>query len=151
MKAEDLKVGDVVLYGTRTTEQKVVGINPPLAYLEADGGNSEPVYIDDLRKVYQRTIADLAREALDVQDACNLSGVVQRFARVMKDLRRLYPGLDTHMLNTHYICVLWSDKIAHLTNSGDTETLGLALLRADRDSKSKSGDSNDKPSAVAPT
>ena len=62
-----------------------------------------------------RTLKELAEEALAVQDACNLSGVAQTFARVMRDLCELAPGTDAR--NTHPIAVLWADKIAHLTGT----------------------------------
>ena len=66
-----------------------------------------------------RTLAELAREALAVQDACNLSGVVHGFARAMSDLCEFVP--NTGERNHHPIAVLWADKVAHLT---DTQTLG---------------------------
>lgn len=62
-----------------------------------------------------KTMQDLAREALDVQDACNLSGVVHGFSRAMESLCRLVP--DTRERNRHPVCVLWADKIAHLTGT----------------------------------
>ena len=52
--------------------------------------------------------------AIDVQDACNLSGVVFSFARVMQKL--CDGGLDTTERNTHAIAVLYASKIASLTN-----------------------------------
>ncbi len=72
-----------------------------------------------------RTLKELAKEALEVQDACNLSGVVKGFDRAMTDLRRIMEdeakagtrGFSTTDLNRHPICCLWSDKIAHLTNT----------------------------------
>jgi hypothetical protein len=77
-----------------------------------------------------RTLQELAREALAVQDACNLSGVAQGFARAMADLCALVPGTDAR--NAHPIAVLWADKIAHLTGtqlvSGDEGVL-LAAYR----------------------
>ena len=66
-----------------------------------------------------RTIRQLAQESLDVQNACNLSGVVHSFSRVMSDLCTLVP--DTTNRNNHPIAILWSDKIASLTG---TQTLG---------------------------
>ncbi len=72
-----------------------------------------------------RTMADLAREALNVQDACNLSGVVHGFSRSITRLRALLEAdgkAGTHAVNTHPICMLWSDKIASLT-----ETQGIAF------------------------
>jgi len=64
------------------------------------------------------TWADLARDAYAVQDACNLSGVVHSFAEVIARVRALLEqegkgGTDS--VNQHPICVLWADKIGHLT------------------------------------
>lgn len=39
-----------------------------------------------------KTMKDLAREALAVQDACNLSGVAHGFARALGELRTLLPS-----------------------------------------------------------
>jgi hypothetical protein len=58
---------------------------------------------------------DLANEAINVQDACNLSGVAHGFSRAMSDL--CGHGLDTDARNTHPVAILWSDKIAHLTGT----------------------------------
>lgn len=59
----------------------------------------------------------LAQESLDVQDACNLSGVVHGFSRAMTALREENPSKGTDWLNEHPICCLWSDKIASLTKT----------------------------------
>jgi hypothetical protein len=64
-----------------------------------------------------RTLQELAKEALDVQDTCNLSGVVHSFSRVMTELRPHCSG--TGQLNTHPICVLFADKIRDLTHHGE--------------------------------
>jgi hypothetical protein len=61
-----------------------------------------------------------AQQALDVQNACNLSGVVHTFSRVMTFLWDLDLG-GTDAVNTHPIARLYADKIAHLTG---TQTLG---------------------------
>ncbi|MDP2607245.1 MAG: hypothetical protein Q8S00_32310 [Deltaproteobacteria bacterium] len=66
-----------------------------------------------------RSLAELAREAFAVQDACNLSGVAHGFARAMADLCDL--GLDTDTRNHHPIAILWADKIAHLTGTQHNE------------------------------
>lgn len=65
----------------------------------------------------EKNLYDLTREALQVQDACNLSGVVHGFARAIIRLRELHPDLDTDAINKHDICILWADKIAHLTGT----------------------------------
>jgi len=73
-----------------------------------------------------RTLAQLARESLDVQDACNLCGVAHSFARAMSDLGEHTRSTDER--NTHPIAVLWADKIAHLTG---TQNLGQeTVMRA---------------------
>lgn len=83
------------------------------------------------------SLAELAREALAVQDACNLSGVIHGFGRAIMDLRACLPNAGTDEINTHPVCVLWSDKIASLTGSvfgstfasayGTCQHLALAL------------------------
>ena len=64
-----------------------------------------------------KTLKQLAQEALDVQNACNLSGVAHSFARAMTDLAD--HGIHGDARNTHPISVLWADKIAHLTRTQD--------------------------------
>ncbi len=59
-----------------------------------------------------KTIQELAKEAIDVQDACNLSGVARSFARVMSDLRE--HGMGTSEANYHPIARAWIDKMASL-------------------------------------
>lgn len=68
-----------------------------------------------------RTMSELAREALDVQNACNLSGVVHSFSRAITRLRALLDADGkggTTAVNGHPICVVWADKIASLANDG---------------------------------
>jgi hypothetical protein len=73
-----------------------------------------------------KSLRDLAQEALDVQDACNLSGVVHGFSRAITRLRELLPQAGTKEINRHPICVLWSGKIASLTNSDDFSNFNSA-------------------------
>jgi len=65
----------------------------------------------------QRTLQTLAREALRVQDACNLSGVVHSFARAISRLRALEPTLGTDQINRHPIVVAWCSKVADLSGA----------------------------------
>jgi hypothetical protein len=70
-----------------------------------------------------RTIQDLAKEAIQVQDACNLSGVVHGFSRAMTELREILRAenggvINTHTMNHHPICCLWASKIHDLTSMG---------------------------------
>jgi hypothetical protein len=62
-----------------------------------------------------RTLAALANEAIQVQDACNLSGVAHGFARAMSDLMDHTNGTEER--NHHPIAILWADKIASLTGT----------------------------------
>lgn len=64
-----------------------------------------------------RTLRDLAQAALQVQDACNLSGVVQSYARVLSRLWKLLPEAGTKQINEHPIAQVWADKVAHLTGT----------------------------------
>jgi hypothetical protein len=69
-----------------------------------------------------RTIQDLAKEAIQVQDACNLSGVVHGFSRAMTELREILRAtggdLSTDAVNTHPICRMWASKIHDLARMG---------------------------------
>lgn len=74
-----------------------------------------------------RTLQQLAQEALDVQDACSLSGVVRSFARALSDLWTVCPEAGTDDINRHPISIVWADKIAHLTG---TQALGHDAVTA---------------------
>lgn len=82
----------------------------------------------------EKTLKELAQEALDVQDACNLSGVVHGWHRSMERLcaimRELPDYSGTDMVNTHPINKLWASKVYDLTNMGfnDTEAFYSAYL-----------------------
>lgn len=67
-----------------------------------------------------RSLQELAMEAVNVQNACNLCGVAQAFARAMVELSAHVNGTDE--LNAHPISMLWADKIAHLTGTQHVET-----------------------------
>lgn len=69
------------------------------------------------RPAQVRSEAELAIEALLVQDACNLSGVVHAFARAMSDLLSQPNCKGTDWANTHPVAILYADKIAHLTGT----------------------------------
>lgn len=59
------------------------------------------------------TIAQAAKLALDVQDACNLSGVLASFKQIMHET--ICPlNLDTHDRNRHPIAVLFISKMGSL-------------------------------------
>lgn len=62
----------------------------------------------------KRTEQELIVEAWQVQDACNLSGVVLSFARAMERLCQLVPS-STGDRNTHIVSKLYASKIQSLT------------------------------------
>jgi hypothetical protein len=72
-----------------------------------------------------RSLQELAREALAVQDACNLCAVALGFGRALVDLGEHTHGTDER--NRHPIAIVWADKIAHLTG---TQTVGLDVVMA---------------------
>jgi hypothetical protein len=77
-------------------------------------------------------LKELAQEAIRVQDACNLSGVVHGWHRAMEDLFSVLRGpphnLGTDGVNTHPINQLWASKCHDLARMGlsDCEAYGKA-------------------------
>ena len=57
-----------------------------------------------------RTIEDLAKEALAVQDASNLVGIARSFAAAMAELMRI-EKLGTRDVCTHAVTQAWVSKI----------------------------------------
>ena len=73
-----------------------------------------------------RTIQQWAADAADhVQCACNLSGLVFAFEQCVADLaneaKRI--GEGDEWINTHPICVLWTDKLDDLSRSRNVEPM----------------------------
>lgn len=62
-----------------------------------------------------KTLAELAQEALQVQNASNLSGVVASFVKVIDEVRKISPSNKDWQ--RHPIIKLWADKIASLTDT----------------------------------
>ena len=60
------------------------------------------------------------QNALDVQSASNLSGVVLQFARDMKQINEQVraAGGGTEQVNKHPVCRLYAEQIAWLTGAG---------------------------------
>jgi len=68
------------------------------------------------------TLQQAAQQALDCQNACNLSGVLRSFDRIVMDVlweeaRRI--GEGTEWVNSHPICTLFLDKLADLNRRAD--------------------------------
>ena len=114
---------------------KIVGV------LEEDNAEKQGVLVllqnDKGKQFEERTHAaymkrvrswkELAQVGLDVQNACNLSGVVHTFSEVVSEVRSRMEGegkAGTDAVNKHPVCLLFSDKIASLTG---TQTVGHNL------------------------
>jgi len=68
------------------------------------------------------TIKQWAADAAGpVQDACNLSGLIFALNECVADL--VAHGLDDDEINTHPICVAWSDKLDDLSRSRRLEPI----------------------------
>jgi hypothetical protein len=73
-----------------------------------------------------RNEQELAKLALQVQDACNLSGVVHSFSAVMTDLwelSRTVEGRGTAWVNQHPVAKAFASKIESLSGDPDWEAL----------------------------
>lgn len=66
--------------------------------------------------------------ALNIQDACNLSGVVRSWARVMERIwdEAHAKGKGTEFVNRHEINVLYASKVASLTNAGGMDEFSMS-------------------------
>jgi hypothetical protein len=75
-----------------------------------------------------KTLKQLAQEALNVQDACNLRGVLRSFHEASVTLGRLPECTGTEWVNTHPIMMLYADKVASLTGmqGDDGSSWGVA-------------------------
>lgn len=59
-------------------------------------------------------------DAMNVQDACNLSGVVHSFSQVLPRIWQevIKEGGGTDAVNRHPICVMYASQIVHLAGGG---------------------------------
>lgn len=78
------------------------------------------------------TLQEAAQEAIVVQDACNLSGVVHSFSRILTEVlwpeaRKQEKGTD--WVNRHPISIMFSSKIASLTHSETDSEFSYAYDR----------------------
>lgn len=67
----------------------------------------------DMNVVLEQSRRGLAKDALAVQDACNLCGVAQSFAKVMLELGDHCPS-GTDERNQHVIAKAWLFKMCDL-------------------------------------
>lgn len=71
-----------------------------------------------------RTMKDMAQDALSVQDASNLTGVIHSWSRMLPDLRAAIEAhckennlvFSTDRVNQHPVNVLFASKVASLTS-----------------------------------
>lgn len=69
------------------------------------------------------------KNALDVQDACNFSGVLLAFARDMEAVREhmhATGGFNTRAFALHPVAILYMDKLADLQGRPGTDELSEA-------------------------
>jgi hypothetical protein len=73
-----------------------------------------------------RTLKELAQEAIDVQDASNVVGVVASYATALQDLSKYVKGSSE--IAKHPINRLWASKIQSLAGMGigDNDRFGFA-------------------------
>jgi hypothetical protein len=64
-----------------------------------------------------RTLKELAQEAIGIQDAVNLSGLVHAWSKAVTELREACPDLGTSSINFHAVNALWSFKVHSLAMS----------------------------------
>lgn len=76
----------------------------------------------------QTDIERMHDDALQVQDACNLSGVLHSFLRNVQELRDM--DLSSEDINRHPVSVLFSSKVASLTGSESATTFHKAYEAA---------------------
>lgn len=76
----------------------------------------------------ERTLEQLAEQALAVQDACNLCGVAQSFAAAMRRLMAL--GGTTEQINRNPITQVWVDKLAQLAGTQSESAWALGAYGA---------------------
>ncbi len=64
-----------------------------------------------------KTIKELAQEAIDVQNACNLPGVLLSFHHASLNLRALMPAAGAGTIQAHPIMRAWCSKICDMTGN----------------------------------
>lgn len=103
-------------YTAQTPKRAIIGLFP-----------SEHVakWMCDERNGTHRTIEQAAKEAIQVQDACNLSGVSISFRQAVQAITREPAGVGK--LRTHPIMILFLDKMFDLIGRPDTSDYGKAF------------------------
>lgn len=60
------------------------------------------------------SLRQLAQQAIDIQDASNLSGLAKAWGEVQTQLREIMPSIGTRELNKHPINKMWAYKLYSL-------------------------------------
>lgn len=71
------------------------------------------------------TMKQMAQMALDIQNACNLSGVARSFAEVTAAMRQAPHNFDTATCNCHPVTVLFVDKLNSLCGMTTMDILAI--------------------------
>lgn len=126
---------------------KIIGVQAE--HTKADGGTELIVIPQDKKEsinirteetqvVKVRTWKEMAQEALNVQDASNLSGVLVSFSNICREVRARLEAENkggSVNLHAHPVLVLYSDKVASLTHSGEGLKYGDAYNWAKDETK----------------
>ena len=72
------------------------------------------VNIDTDEAVGLRDLKDIAQEAIDIQNASNLSGVIHAWSRSISDLWKHFPDESTVRINTYWTNQLFAAKVVDL-------------------------------------
>ncbi len=78
------------------------------------------------------------QDAILVQNACNLSGIVLSFSRVMSKIwgeARATGNDNTNWVNTHPIAVLYANKVGSLAKSEDFQSYSDAYNECQAEAK----------------
>lgn len=108
-----------------------------------EGGDGLEYTQEELAEAFPETIIirswkELAQDALLVSNACNLSGVILSFARVVIEVRRRLEfegNINTHVVNMHPVCIIYAQAISNITNCNNTGMLDLAFKWAEEQIK----------------
>lgn len=156
MKNQDINISELTSKGVHTlfdmalidcseTDRMMAGSNR-IAQVDYRAGQ-ERLYDLGLRQgmtleeLEEKMIGSLAGDAIAVQDACNLSGVVNAYGKVLSDMRWLMrqKSLGDDWLHSHCIIRAWADKIGHLTG----------LQAFDGEGFKNAGDAHSRCTAIA--
>jgi hypothetical protein len=91
----------------------------------------------------ERTLKELAKEALEVQCACNLRGVLFGWHHASCRLMRLHPHWSEEDLRAHPITLLWGYKIYDMLHGIFVHNMDAALHRCEELASEAKGESDE--------